>query len=290
MKIGFIGTGIMGSRMVNNLLEGGFDLVIYNRTKDKAQHLLDKGADWAESPAAVAQSADIVFTMLSMPTAVEAVAFGEDGLLTGLDAGKIWVDSTTTNPMFARRMAGEAAEIGIKFLEAPVSGSKMAAQGAKLRFWVGGEEEVLATCRPLMEQMGQLVKHMGDVGMGNSLKLVINQMLGVSLAVFSEGILLGESMGIPRETLFDMLMDSKVVPAFVQEKRDNFVSGDYSDTHFPLKLLRKDLQMASETAFQGNTSMPVTNAAKEVFQLAMQAGYADSDYSALFGFLAQDDE
>lgn len=285
MKIGFIGLGIMGSRMASNLIDGGYDLVVHNRTKDKADELLAKGADWADSPAAVGQASDVVFTMLAHPNAVEAVVLGEQGLLDAMTEGSIWVDTTTSNPMFARRMGAAADARNIHFLDAPVAGSKDAAAGAQLRFLVGGDEAIVEQVKPMMEQMGSGVVHVGERTMGISLKLVVNDILGTTFIAFAEGINLGKSLGIPQEMLLNVLLGGPLAAPFLEGKRSNFESGDYTDVHFPMTLMRKDLQMAAETAFQTGAAMPITNAAKEVFQLAVLDGLGDLDYSALFDFL-----
>jgi 3-hydroxyisobutyrate dehydrogenase/glyoxylate/succinic semialdehyde reductase len=203
MKIGFIGLGIMGSRMAANLRSAGHTVLVHNRTREKAEHLLSLGAKWAASPADVALEAETVFTMLAPPEAVRQAALGGDGFLRALAPGRLWVDCSTVDPSFSREMAGKARESGIRFLDAPVTGSKDFAADAKLTFWAGGEAADLEACRPLLECMGNRVIHCGGQGMGSSLKMVMNQMLGTVMAAFSEGLVLGEALGLPRKELLE---------------------------------------------------------------------------------------
>ena len=170
MKIGFIGLGIMGSRMAANLQKAGHSLVVYNRTPGKAEELLAGGAAWAASPAALATQVEIVFTMLAHPEAVKEAALGQDGFLANLAPGRFWVDCSTVNPSFSMEMAAHARALGIHFLDAPVTGSKEPAALGQLIFWVGGEPADLEACRPLFQCVGSRIVHGGRQGRGASLK------------------------------------------------------------------------------------------------------------------------
>ena len=284
MKIGFIGTGIMGSRMAANLQQAGHDLVVHNRTRSKAEALLAAGATWAETPAAVARSADLVITMLAHPQAVEDVALGADGLLDALPAGALWIDCSTVHPAFTRRMAAEAAARGLRFMDAPVGGSKHQAANAALIFYVGGEAADLAVAQPLFDVMGQQTVHVGVAGMGIALKVVVNHMLATSMAAFAEGAALGQALGISQEALFAVLIGGAATAPFLARKRAMFETGAY-EVQFPLKWMQKDLHMAAEAAYEAGVPMPVSNAAKELFQLAARSGLADEDFAALYRYL-----
>src|SRR5712671_4024033 len=157
MKIGFIRLGIMGSRMAANLQKRGHSLILFNRTREKAKSLLAEGARWADSPAALAPQVEIIFTMLAHPEAVEQAALAEDGFLSHLSPGQMWIDCSTVNPSFSREMSEQARALGLRFLGAPVTGSKSYAALGKLVFWVGGESADLETCRPLLECMGNRI-------------------------------------------------------------------------------------------------------------------------------------
>jgi len=287
MKIGFIGLGIMGSRMAANLLKHGHTLIVSNRTRAKAEALLAQGATWAESPAAVAEQVEIVFTMLARPETVEEAALGKDGFLSRLAKGRMWVDCSTVDPSFSKRMAAEARARGVRFLGAPVTGTKGPAAQAKLIFWVGGDAADLETCRPLLECMGSRIVHCGGQGMGASLKMVMNQVLGTELAAFSEGLILGQSLGLSREVLFDALFNGPAAAPFVAVKRERIETGNYAQADFSLRWLQKDLHLAAVSAYESGVAMPLTNVAKEIYRLAIREGHGDEDISAIYGYLAQ---
>jgi len=284
MKISFIGLGIMGGAMAANLQKAGYDLTVHNRTKSKADALLAGGATWAETPADASADADVLITMVAHPEAVTGIALGENGFLDAMRPGTLWIDCSTVNPSFSRQMAAEAATRDIRFLDAPVAGSKGAAEGAQLRFIVGGAEEDVETARPLFEVMGSGVLHVGETGMGSSLKIVINYLLATSMLAFAEGMALGESLGIPQERLLDVLLPLPVVAPFLEHKRGRMESGEYP-ADFPLQWMQKDLQMAATPAYETGIAMPMGNAAKEAYRMAMRSGLGEADFSAIYQFL-----
>jgi 3-hydroxyisobutyrate dehydrogenase-like beta-hydroxyacid dehydrogenase len=287
MKIGFIGLGTMGSRMAANLQKHGYSLVVFNRTRGKAEALLAAGARWADAPAALAAQVDVVFTMLAHPDAVEEAAIGKDGFLPHIETGRMWVDCSTVNPSFSKKMAGIARSHGIRFLGAPVTGSKDAAAQAKLIFWVGGAAADLDACRPLLECMGSRIVHCGGPGMGVSLKMVMNQLLGTELAAFAEALVLGESLGLSREVLFEALFNGPAAAPFVALKRQRIETANYAQADFALRWLQKDLHLAAVSAYETGVAMPVTNVAKEIYRLAIRDGHGDEDISAIHGYLAR---
>ena len=285
MKVGFIGLGIMGSRMANNLAEAGYELLLYNRTKEKASDLLKKNnVLWKETPVQVAKDADVLFTMLSTPTVVEEMAVGEEGFLKHLKTGAIWIDSSTVNPSFTKKIASISKKSGVQFLDAPVAGSKLPAQKGELIFLVGGDTELVNRCAPFFESMGKNYIHIGDNGKGTSLKMVFNLLLGQAMNAFSEGMALGESLGIDKDTLFNTLLGSPVVAPFITTKREKMDQKNY-DPEFPLKWLQKDLQLASETAYEQGVPLPAVNVIKEIYAQAKNSGYADEDFSAIYNYL-----
>lgn len=286
MQIGFVGTGIMGSQMARHLVEAGYSVVVHNRTSEKTAGLIEKGATWAGSPAAVAAQVDILFTMLAHPEAVEASAFGKDGFLEALRQGTCWVDCSTVHPSFARRMAREAKARSIHYMDAPVAGSKPQATAGQLVFLVGGSKEDVATCQPYFEVMGSKVVHVGEAGMGTALKVVVNYMLGTSMAAFAEGAALGQALGLSQETLFNMLIGGPVVPPYMVFKQPKMETGDY-EAQFPLQWMQKDMHMAAVAAYESGAALPVGNSVKEVFRLAMQQGLGEQDFSALYQFFAK---
>ena len=287
MKIGFIGLGIMGSRMATNLQKHGHDLVVFNRTRAKAQPLLDNGATFAESPAGLAEEVDVLFTMLAHPAAVEQTALGADGFLEALRSNALWVDCSSVNPSFSKKMAAAAAARWIRFADAPVTGSGPVAADAKLVFWVGAESDDLDTIRPLLLCMGNKLIHAGGHGMGTSMKMVINLLLGTNMAAFAEAMALGEGLGLSQEMLFDSVLGLPAVAPFLASKRRKIESGDY-EAEFPLRWMQKDMHLASLSAYETGVAMPLTNVAKEIYRLAMRGGRETEDFSAIYEFATSD--
>ncbi len=286
MKIGFIGMGIMGARMAQNLMKAGHELVVYNRTQAKAQPLVDQGARLADSPADVAGQVNILFTMLGEPRAVEAVALGKQGFLPAMKPNSLWVNSSTVNPSFSRRMAEEAQSRQVRFVDAPVTGSKVPAEKGQLTFLAGGSDADVKELQPLFDVMGSKTIHAGGNGMGASLKMVFNLLLGEVMEAFSEALVLGQSLGLDRARMFDILSHSAVVAPFTISKREKIESGDY-EADFPLQWMQKDLQLASQTAYEQGVALPAVNEIKEIYALAMQAGLAGEDFSAIYEFLSK---
>lgn len=284
--IGFIGLGIMGSRMAANLQKAGYSLTVYNRSKSKAETLLKGNAKWALSPADAAKNSDLVITMLAHPEAVEETAVGQDGFLASMKANSLWLDSSTVNPNFSRRMARAAHKHGVRFLDAPVAGTKAPAENAELVFFVGGAKEDLEEASPLLDAMGKKTLHVGEHGMGSALKIVVNHMLATSMAAFSEGVVLGESLGLSQELLFNVLIGSPLVPAYLAAKRNNLEQDSY-EASFPLKWIQKDMQMVSNAAYDTGIAMPIANLTKEIYQLGARSGLADEDFSAIYRYLKQ---
>ena len=283
MKIGFIGLGIMGSRMAANLQKQGHCLVLFNRTRDKAQALLGPCGKFAHSPAELAQQVDVLFTMLAHPDAVEQTALGFEGFLNFLRPNAIWIDCSSVNPSFSKKMVGFAARLGVHFVDAPVTGSAPVAEQAKLTFWVGAKSNDLEKIRPLLLCMGNKIVHTGGHGTGTSMKMVINLLLGTGMAAFAEAMALGEGLGLSSKLLFDSLLGTPAVAPFLAAKRDKINKRDY-EPEFPLRWMQKDLHLAAVSAFEAGVAMPLTNVAKELYRLAMRGGHAAEDFSAIYEF------
>jgi 3-hydroxyisobutyrate dehydrogenase-like beta-hydroxyacid dehydrogenase len=283
MKIGFIGLGIMGSRMAANLQKHGYDLVVFNRTRAKAQPLIDNGATFVESPAKVAEQVDVLFTMLAHPDAVEQAALGRNAFLSHLKPNALWVDCSSVNPSFSKKMAAEAARREVHFVDAPVTGSAPVAAEAKLVFWVGADEADLERIRPLLGCMGNKIIHAGGHGMGTSMKMVVNLLLGTGMAAFAEAMALGEGLGISRKMLFDSLLGRPAVAPFLAMKREKIESGKY-EAEFPLRWMQKDMHLAAVSAYEAGVAMPLTNITKEIYRLAMRGGHDAEDFSAIYEF------
>jgi 3-hydroxyisobutyrate dehydrogenase/glyoxylate/succinic semialdehyde reductase len=229
---------------------------------------------------------EVIFTMLAHPAAVEEAALGQDGFLSRLAPGQMWIDCSTVNPSFSRKMAAAAEAHDIRFLGAPVSGSKGIAASAKLTFLVGGTAGDLEASRPLLECMGNKIIHCGGPGTGAALKIVMNQLLGTVMAAFAEGLVLGESLGLSRGVLFDTLLGGPAAAPFLAVKRERIEKGDFKHADFPLQWLQKDLQLATVSAYETGVPMPVTNVAKEIYRFAIREGHGEEDFSAIYDYLA----
>ncbi len=284
MKVGFIGIGIMGLPMATNLLKHRVDLTIHNRTRAKAEPLIADGATWADTPKALARQVDLLFTMLATPESVGAVARGTAGFLEHLQPGSLWVDCSTVNPSFSREMAAETHARDIHFLDAPVVGSRVPAEQAQLLFLAGGDECDVHACQPFFAAMGRQVIHVGEHGTGSGMKMLFALLLGQSMLAFSEALLLGESLGIARETIFENLLGAAVTAPFLTGKRAKIETGNYQPD-FPLQWMRKDLQLAAATAYEQGLALPGVNLGKEVYGLAARAGLKEKDFSAIYYFL-----
>jgi 3-hydroxyisobutyrate dehydrogenase/glyoxylate/succinic semialdehyde reductase len=286
MKIGFIGLGIMGSRMAANLQKHGYSLVLFNRTRAKAEPLLGPCGTFSDSPAKLAEQVDILFTMLANPEAVEQAALGDNGFLDHLRSNALWVDCSSVNPSFSKKMAAATAARRIRFVDAPVTGSAPAAADGKLEFWVGGDPADLERIRPLLLCMGNKIVHTGGHGTGTSMKMVVNLIMGNAMAAFAEALALGEGLGFSSKMLFDSLLGTPAVAPFLALKREKIESGNY-EAEFPLRWMQKDMHLASVSAYETGVAMPVTNAAKELYRLAMREGHASQDFSAIYDYLKQ---
>jgi len=289
MKIGFIGLGIMGSRMATNLQKHGYSLVVFNRTRSKAERLLGPCGTFSDTPAKLAEQVDVLFTMLAHPDAVEQVALGADGFLNHLRPGALWVDCSSVNPSFSKRMMAESARRQVHFVDAPVTGSAPAAVEAKLIFWVGADPPDLETIRPLLLCMGNKIVHTGGHGSGTSMKMVINLLLGTGMAAFAEAMALGEGLGLSSKVLFDSLLGTPAVAPFLAAKRDKIDHRNY-EVEFPLRWMQKDMHLATVSAYETGVAMPLTNIAKEMYRLAMRDGHATEDFSAVYELVTGNDQ
>jgi 3-hydroxyisobutyrate dehydrogenase/glyoxylate/succinic semialdehyde reductase len=279
--VGFIGLGIMGSRMASRLLDLPIELILHNRTEEKAKALVDKGAIWASSPVEVAKKANCIFTMLSTPEAVHDCAANGNGFLYSMRPNSIWVDCSTVNPSFSLRMAELSRERNIRFIDAPVVGSKKPAEGGNLIFLAGGETVDIDSCQTYFSAMGNKVIHVGKQGMGSALKMLANLMLGTTMLVFSEAIALGQSMGVPQEVLFDTFANLPVVPPYIGSKKAKIKDQQF-EAEFPLRWMLKDLNLISLTAIENGVALPATDIAKDIFSLASSQGLSEQDFSAIY--------
>ncbi len=283
-RVGFVGLGTMGSAMASNLAKAGFPLVVWNRTASKTDPLLRLGAKAAKSPAHVAAEADVVITMVSQPTDVEAVVLGPDGVLDGLKPRAVLIDMSTVSPSTSRKLAGAVTTKQAEFLDAPVVGSKGPAIEGTLVILVGGLPTTLERCRPIFAAMGKTIIHAGGIGMGSALKLATNLMLAHLVAGFSEGLLLVQRAGLDPKRYLEVLEASTFRSPWYQTKGVGMVKREFA-AHFALKHMAKDLRLMAELATDTKTTLPITNAIEYLFATAEANGRAELDYSAILAQL-----
>ncbi len=276
----------MGSRMASNILEAHKALLVFNRTKAKAKSLLESGAEWVETPGELAERSDVVFTMVSNNGAIESLAFGEKGFLKHMRKGTLWVDCSTVNPSFSILEAQEAGKNGIRFLDAPVSGSTMPAEKGELVFLAGGEKKDLEEIQDILSLMGKKTHFLGKHGMGTSMKMVVNSLLGQAMAAYSEAAALAKNLGLSMEDLENVLHEGPLVPAFIPYKHKKLLDHDH-ETEFPLKHMHKDLFLASYEAYTHNLALPLLNAVKELYGQTKEKGKGDKDFSEIFNSIVR---
>jgi len=250
--------------------------------------LLGPCGTFSDSPAKLAEQVDVLFTMLAHPDAVEQAALGANGFLNHVRPNALWVDCSSVNPSFSKKVAAEAARREIHFVDAPVTGSAPAAADAKLIFWVGAVMADLERIRPLLLCIGNKIVHTGGQGAGTSMKMVINLLLGTGMAAFAEALALGEGLGLSSKMLFDSLLGTPAVAPFLASKREKIESGNY-DAEFPLRWMQKDMHLASVSAYETGVALPLTNVTKEVYRLAMRGGHETEDFSAIYEFVTDNE-
>jgi 3-hydroxyisobutyrate dehydrogenase-like beta-hydroxyacid dehydrogenase len=285
-NLGFVGLGVMGSQMVNRLLDRGHTVTGYNRTRSKAEWLIAKGMRWADSPRAVAEAADVILVMVTNATALAAVADGPNGILAGLTVGKTLVDMSTVSPAASRALASRVREKGADMVDAPVSGSVITLQQGKLSVMVGGRRETFARMKPLLEEIGPKVTYVGDNGLALSMKIATNLSLAVQMLAFSEGVLLAEKSGIARETAVDVLTHSVIASPMIQY-RGPFVLQMPEEAWFDVNMMQKDMLLALELGRQVDVPLPTTAATNEILTAARGMGFAKQDFAVIFHSLAR---
>ena len=285
-NLGFVGLGVMGGRMVKRLLDAGHAVTGYNRTKSKAQWLIDAGMKWGDSPRAVAQTAGVTLSMVTNTAALHAVADGPDGVLAGLSAGKVYVDMSTVSPAASRELAARVAAKGAAMLDAPVSGSVITLEEGKLSLMVGGEVAAFEKVKPILLSIGPKVTHVGGNGLAVSMKIATNLSLAVQMLAFSEGVLLAEKSGIKREVAVEVLLNSVIASPMVKY-RGPFVLKMPDEAWFDVDMMQKDMNLALEMGRQLDVPLPTTAATNEFLTAARGMGWAEQDFAVIFEVLAK---
>jgi 3-hydroxyisobutyrate dehydrogenase-like beta-hydroxyacid dehydrogenase len=275
----------MGSQMVNRLLSKGHTVTGYNRTRAKAEWLVKKGMQWADSPRAVANASDYIFAMVTNSAAIQAITEGPAGLLAGLSTGKIFIDMSTVSPAVSRALAAKVRTAGGDMVDAPVSGSVITLQEGKLSVMVGGRKETFEAIKSLLLDIGPKVTYVGDNGLALSMKIAINLSLAVQMLAFSEGVLLAEKSGIARDVAVDVLTHSAVASPMIQY-RGPFVLQQPEEAWFDVNMMQKDMVLATELGRQLDVPLPTTAVSNEILTAARAMGFAKYDFACMFDVLA----
>ncbi len=285
-NVGFVGLGAMGSGMVKRLLKAGHTVTGYNRTKSKAQKLIDEGMRWADSPRGVAEASEVTLSMVTDTKVLDAITQGPDGVLAGLRPGKIYVDMSTVNPAISLQLAAEAAKHGAIMLDAPVSGSLSTLEEGKLSFMVGGDNAAFEKVKPILQDIGPTVTYVGGNGLAFGMKIATNLSLAVQMLAFSEGVLLAEKSGIKREIAVDVLLKSVIASPMVKY-RGPFVLKMPDEAWFNVNMMQKDLLLALEMGRRLDVPLPTTAVTNEFLTAARGMGLVEKDFAIVFEVLAR---
>jgi 2-hydroxy-3-oxopropionate reductase len=279
-KVGFIGLGIMGGPMAQNLMEAGHELVLYNRTKEKAEEIAGDGSTVVESPKEVAESCDLIVLMLPDSPQVEEVVEGEDGVLEGLKEGALIVDMSTISPVVTRELAEKIEERGATMLDAPVSGGEPGAQQGTLAIMAGGSEEDFERARPLLEVMGGAITHVGPTGAGQTAKAANQIVVAVTLEGISEALVLASKAGVAPEKILEAISGGLAGSNVMEAKKENFLEHDF-EPGFRIDLHHKDLGIALAAGREYGVSLPVTAIVDQMLEALKTKGRGDRDHSAI---------
>jgi 3-hydroxyisobutyrate dehydrogenase-like beta-hydroxyacid dehydrogenase len=285
-NLGFVGLGVMGSEMVSRLLSKGHTVTGYNRTRAKAERLIQQGMKWGETPRAVCSASDVTFSMVTNEKALAAVMEGPDGILSAVAPGKILIDMSTVSPHYSRSVAAKARDKGADMIDAPVSGSVITLQEGKLSVMVGGRRETFERLKPILDDIGPKVTYVGDNGLALSMKIATNLSLAVQMMAFSEGVLLAEKSGIARNVAVDVLTNSAIASPMIKY-RGPFVLRMPAEAWFDVNMMQKDMLLALEMGRALDVPLPTTAVSNEFLTAARGMGLAKQDFAVVFEVLAR---
>ena len=281
--IGFIGLGIMGKSMAGHILRAGYPLVVYNRTKKKADELVAKGAKWADSPAEVAAQSDIVLTIVGFPEDVEEVYLGEKGLFTRGKAGSVYIDLTTSSPTLAQKLAEIGMEKGIHVLDAPVSGGDIGAKNATLAIMVGGEKAAYEKVLPILQLLGKKITYMGPAGAGQHTKMANQIAIATNMIGVCESLVYAKKAGLDVQKVFDTISTGAASSFSLSSYGPRIIKGDYSPGFF-IKHFIKDMRIALNEAEKMGIEFPGLALAKEMYEKLAKEGEENSGTQALIKY------
>ncbi len=279
--VAFIGLGAMGSRMAMNLVAAGFKLRVYNRDRAKTQPIADKGAQVADSPAAAARGAEFIVSIVADDAASRAVMLGASGAIAGAAAGTVIIDSSTNSPALAREVARAAAERKLAYLDAPVSGSLLQAQGKELVFMVGGEQSAFDKAQPLFKAMGRMARRAGGSGAGATVKLINNMLSGTMTAALAEAAQVAEAAGVDQDAALEILGEGAAASRLLKGKLPKMLKRDFAP-QFQLELMEKDLRYFLDMASALDRPSPIAALVRSQYQSARRARIGKLDACAVF--------
>lgn len=282
-KIGFIGTGVMGKSMAENLMKAGYDLSIYSRTKSKAESLLNTGASWKNSPKEMAQTTDIIITMVGYPSDVEEIYFGRDGLLSSLRKGSVVIDMTTSTPTLAKKVYEEGKKIGIHTLDAPVSGGDIGAQKGTLSIMVGGDQETFEEMLPIFQILGNNIVYQGEAGAGQHTKMCNQIAIASNMIGVTEALVYAKKAGLHPESVLQSISSGAAGSWSMSNLIPRVLKEDYSPGFF-IKHFIKDMEIALQEAENMNLSLPGLALAKKMYESLANNGEENSGTQALIKY------
>jgi 3-hydroxyisobutyrate dehydrogenase-like beta-hydroxyacid dehydrogenase len=280
MRVAFLGLGIMGRPMAANLVKAGHNVTVWSRTSGKSV----EGAQSANSPAEAAQGAEVVWMCVSDTNAVESVLFGPQGVQGSLTDGMTVVDSSTISPSATRKFAERLGTRGVRYTDAPMTGSKVAAESGNLIFIVGGDEPVVQSLEPLFAAMGKSFFRVGETGKGQSAKLVMNLQIALIYEGFAEGLTLATKLGVDVEKLMPVIQASMIRSGVVDYKAPFVLKRDFTP-NFPLRLMHKDIRLTLEAAKEVRVKLPALETVEEIYEMATEDGHENLDYAATLTLL-----
>jgi 3-hydroxyisobutyrate dehydrogenase-like beta-hydroxyacid dehydrogenase len=279
-KVGFMGLGIMGAAMAANVLRAGFPLMVYNRTAAKAETWAEQGVGVASSPHSLAQATDIIISMVTGPEALDHLLWGTDGAAAALNDRKTLINMSTVSPRYTQEIQQRLAPTGVRFVDAPVSGTKKPAEEGALLILAGGEAAQVAEVEPVLLTMGKKVIYCGEVGQGSMMKMTVNLLLGLMMAGFSEAVRFGQTGGLSLETMFEVILSGPLSSGLYQVKSAMLQENDYP-AQFPLKHMTKDAKFIVDTAFETGAPAPLAHLLLHLYRLGVSRDLGDRDFAAI---------
>jgi 3-hydroxyisobutyrate dehydrogenase-like beta-hydroxyacid dehydrogenase len=286
MRVGLIGLGVMGAPLAERLLDAGHALTLYNRTREKAEPPLARGAAWADSPAAVAAETEVVLSIVSDPAAVEAITFSSDGILAGIGPISIHCDMSTVGPGWARRIAARYAEAGRRFVQAPVLGSKRQIEEGELLVFGGGPEEDVARCEPLWRAFAARVWRLPTADQAATTKLACNLLIAHMILGLGQSLVFAQKGGVSPAKILDILDSSALGAPMYRSKGKTLLERNFN-ANFYVQHMLKDLSLAADAGRETCTPLPLNGLSRELFIAAAQHGWGEEDYSAVVKVLEQ---